>query len=175
MIRTVQESDLDRCYEIERTAYSGDEAATREKIRKRIRAYPEGFVVLENEREIVGFINSGATHEVELSDEAFKELVGHDPDGEHVVIMSLAVHPAYQGQGFASTLMAHFINRMKGLEKSDIFLICQAELVAWYARFGFVDLGPSSSSHGGLVWNEMSLALDVCNPLAGDSLHENGP
>ena len=101
IIRTVREQDLDRCFEIESVSYSGDEAATKDKILKRIKNYPEGFIVLENDREIIGFINSGATHEVELSDEEFKELIGHDPDGKYVVILSVVVHPDYQGKGSA--------------------------------------------------------------------------
>lgn len=158
-IRNVTEQDIDRCYEIETTAYAGDEAASKEKILKRIRTYPEGFVVLENEREIVGFINAGATDNVVLSDEEFKELVGHDPKGKQIVIMSVVVHPDYQGQGMASRLMDEFIGRMKALEKREIYLICQTELIPMYARFGYQDLGPSDSDHGGLSWHEMSLTL----------------
>jgi predicted GNAT family N-acyltransferase len=59
----------------------------------------------------------------------------------------------------ASKLMKSFIVIMKGLGKSDIFLICQTELVDMYARYGFVNLGTSGSSHGGMSWNEMSLSL----------------
>jgi len=158
-IRLVNEKDLDRCFEIESVSYSGDEAATREKILKRIRTFPEGFIVLENDEEIIGFINSGATDKVELDNEEFKELVGHDPDGEHIVILSVVIHPAYQGRGLASKLMINFIERMKNLDKSDIYLICQKELIDMYSRYGFVDLGPSGSNHGGMVWNEMSLPL----------------
>ncbi|MDH3856568.1 MAG: GNAT family N-acetyltransferase [Gammaproteobacteria bacterium] len=158
-IRIVNEHDLDRCFEIETVSYSGDEAATKDKVLKRIKTYPEGFIVLENDREIIGFINSGATHEVELSDEAFKELIGHDPEGKHIVILSVVVHPDYQGKGMASKLMNSFIDRMKALGKSDIYLICQTELIDMYTGYGFVNLGASDSDHGGLSWNEMSLSL----------------
>jgi ribosomal protein S18 acetylase RimI-like enzyme len=114
---------------------------------------------LENEREIIGFINSGATDNVVLSDEAFKELVGHDPAGHCIVIMSVAVHPDYQGQGMASILMNAFIAAMKALNKTEIYLICQESLVAMYERFGFRLDGPSASDHGGMQWQEMSLRL----------------
>lgn len=158
-IRIVEEPDLDRCFEIESVSYAGDEAATREKILTRINTYPEGFVVAENDREIIGFINSGATSQIELSDEEFKELVGHDPEGRHIVILSVVVHPDYQGKGMAGKLINNFIDRMKALGKSDIFLICQTELISMYARYGFIDLGASNSDHGGLSWHEMSLSL----------------
>ncbi len=158
-IRIVTQQDLDRCFEIESVSYSGDEAATKAKILKRIKTYPEGFIVLENDREIIGFINSGATQKVELSDEEFKELIGHDPEGKHIVILSVVIHPDYQGKGMASKLMNSFIDKMKVLGKTDIFLICQSELIDMYARYGFVNLGISESDHGGMSWNEMSLSL----------------
>lgn len=158
-IRTVKKQDLDRCFEIESVSYAGDEAASRDKILKRIKTYPEGFIVLENDSEIIGFINSGATHEAELSDEEFKELVGHDPEGKCIVILSLVVHPDYQGKGMAGKLMNSFIDRMRALGKSDIYLICQPGLIDMYSRYGFVNLGASESDHGGLSWHEMSLSL----------------
>ncbi|MDH3629767.1 MAG: GNAT family N-acetyltransferase [Gammaproteobacteria bacterium] len=158
-IRIVNEQDLDRCYEIESVSYSGDEAATKDKILKRIKTYPEGFIVLENDGEVIGFINSGATQKVELSDEEFKELVGHDPEGKHIVILSVVVHPDFQGRGMAGKLMNSFIDKMKALGKTEIFLICQPELIGMYARYGFVNLGKSASDHGGLSWHEMSLCL----------------
>ena len=159
IIRRAKVSDLDRCFEIEIDAYAGEEAATKEKVLKRIQTYPEGFLVLENKSEIVGFINSGATHKVELSDEEFKELIGHDPDGKHIVIMSVVIHPNYQGNSFTSVLMKHFINAMQAMDKTEIYLICQTELINMYAKYGFVHLGESDSDHGGLSWHEMSLSL----------------
>lgn len=158
-IREVTVSDLDRCFEIETVSYQGDEAANKEKILKRIKTYPQGFIVLEVNGEIAGFINSGATHKVELSDEAFKELVGHDPDGAHIVIMSVVVHPDYQGRGFAGQLMSHFISKMKELNKSSIHLICQTGLIEMYGRQGFKYICESDSSHGNMNWHEMSLKL----------------
>jgi len=64
-------ADVERCFEIETTAYEGDEAATREKIATRIQQYPEGFLCMERQGEVIGFINSGCAWEVVMSDEAF--------------------------------------------------------------------------------------------------------
>ena len=158
-LRPAREQDTDRCFEIESCAYAGDEAATRGKILTRIQTYPQGFLILENEREIIGFINAGATHKVELSDEEFKELIGHDPRGKYIVIMSVVVHPDYQGQGMAGMLLDAFIKNMKAMDKSEIYLICQTELIPLYAKYGFEHLGESDSDHGGLSWHEMVLPL----------------
>ncbi|WP_444932723.1 GNAT family N-acetyltransferase [Microbulbifer sp. JTAC008] len=158
-IRSANERDLARCFEIESVSYAGNEAATKEKILKRILICPEGFLVIENNKEVIGFINSGATHDIELSNEEFKELVGHDSNGENVVIMSLVVHPKYQGKGMANKLLNSFISSMSELGKKRIYLICQDELVGMYSKYGFIHQGKSDSTHGGLSWHEMFLTL----------------
>ena len=157
--RQAQINDVDRCHMIEQAGYSGDEAATRSKIQTRIQTYPEGFLVAENETQVIGFVNGGACHKVTLSDEDFKDLIGHDPAGKHIVIMSVVVHPDYQRQGVAGHLMKHFIQQMADMNKEDIFLICQSELIGFYEKYGFNYLNASSSEHGGLDWHEMRLAL----------------
>jgi len=160
-IRKVNIDDLDRCFEIEECAYAGDEAATKEKIKNRINTYPEGFIVLEDNKRLAGFINCGACHKVELSDEEFKELVGHDSEGKYIVILSVVVHPDFQGKGYAKLLMDTFIEKMKELHKKEIYLICQTSLVDMYKKSGFVYIGESQSDHGGLSWHEMSLPLNT--------------
>jgi len=158
-LRTVMKADLDRCYEIESLAYPQSEAASKANILKRLIKFPEGFLVLKNEKEIMGFINSGATNKVVLSDERFKELVGHDKNGKHIVIMSVVLHPDYQKKGYSSLLMKAFIQNMKALKKEEIYFICKEELLPLYEKFGYQNLGLSSSSHGGASWFEMSLSL----------------
>ena len=55
-----------------------------------------------NSGEVAGFVNSGAAFDVQMSDEAFKELIGHDPAGPNVVIMSVVVHPDTRGRVWPS-------------------------------------------------------------------------
>jgi len=157
--RNAQPSDAIRCFEIETAAYEGDEAATLEKISKRIEVYPDGFLILEVEGEVVGFMNCGCAHDVEMSDEEFKELVGHDPNAPNVVIMSVVVDPAQQGNGLSRSLMVEFVGRMKKKGKSAIYLMCKEHHVPLYERFGYSYLHPSTSDHGGMTWHEMSMEL----------------
>ncbi|MCG8907706.1 GNAT family N-acetyltransferase [Pseudomonas sp. DP-17] len=157
--RTATLADTDRCFEIETTAYEGDEAATREKIATRIAQYPAGFLIMELEREIIGFINSGCAQEVVMSDEAFKELVGHDPAAPNVVIMSVVIDPAQQGKGYATLLMRTFIERMAGQGKRTLHLMCKDRHVPLYERLGYRYVKPSASDHGGMAWHEMVMAL----------------
>lgn len=151
--------DTERCHEIESTAYEGDEAATLGKIRKRIAEYPQGFLVMELEGQVIGFINSGCAHEVVMSDEAFKELVGHDAAAPNVVVMSVVIDPAFQGRGHATVMMRTFVERMRLAGKRSIHLMCKERHVGLYARLGYRYVRPSVSGHGGMSWHEMVMAL----------------
>ena len=157
--RNARPADADRCFEIETTAYEGDEAATLAKISKRIESYPEGFLILEVGKSIVGFINCGCAHEVEMSDEGFKELLGHDPEAPNVVIMSVVVDTAEQGKGYSRVLMDEFVARMRRMDKSTIYLMCKEHHVPLYKKLGYGYLRPSASDHGGMAWHEMSMTL----------------
>lgn len=159
VFRNARPADANRCFEIETSAYEGGEAATLEKIARRIDVYPEGFLILEAEGQVVGFINCGCARTVEMSDEAFKELVGHDAEAPNVVIMSVVVDPAFQGRGLSRALMADFVERMRGLDKATIHLMCKEHHVSLYEKFGYSYLRPSASDHGGMSWHEMSMSL----------------
>lgn len=159
VFRQATAADIDRCHEIERMSYEGDEAATREKIATRINRYPEGFLCITLEGEVIGFINAGCAWDVVMSDEAFKELVGHDPDAPNAVIMSVVVHPDFQGQGYSSLLMREFVSRMKAMHKKTIHLMCKDRHVDLYAHFGYRYIRPSESDHVGMAWHEMMMML----------------
>ena len=157
--RYAAHSDASRCYQIESCAYEGDEAATLEKISTRIAQYPQGFLILEASGEVIGFINSGCAHEVVMSDESFKELVGHSAEAPNVVIMSVVVDPAQQGKGHAMLMMREFVQRMKALDKKTIHLMCKEQHVTLYQRMGYRYVQPSPSDHGGMAWHEMVMVL----------------
>ena len=159
VFRQARPADTARCFHIESTAYEGDEAATLEKIATRIAQYPEGFLVMELNGEIIGFINCGCAYEVVMSDEAFKELVGHDPQAPNAVIMSVVLDPAHQGQGHSTLLMRTFVERMRGMGKQTIHLMCKDRHVELYRRFGYGYVRPSTSDHGGMAWHEMVMEL----------------
>jgi len=158
-IRQVTPNDIDHCFEIESAAYPAEEAATLEKIRIRAEQYPEGFIVLELNHKVIGFMNSGCTDEVVMSDENFKELIGHSSSASHIVIMSVVIHPEFQSLGYSSQLIHNFIKIMKDLNKQSIQLMCKDQYVKFYAKFGFEYCKISESSHGGEKWHEMQLIL----------------
>jgi ribosomal protein S18 acetylase RimI-like enzyme len=159
IFRNALPTDVDRCFEIETSAYEGDEAATHLKIATRIEVYPDGFLILEMSGQVVGFINCGCAYEVEMSDEDFKELIGHDPEAPNVVIMSVVVDPMHQGKGLSKALMEEFVERMRMMEKATIYLMCKERHVPLYEKFGYHFLRLSTSDHGGMTWHEMSMTL----------------
>ncbi|MHC4269310.1 MAG: GNAT family N-acetyltransferase [Planctomycetota bacterium] len=157
-IRHANKYDVDGCYRTESVCYTSD-GATKKKIRKRIKLFPEGFLIAESEGKIIGLINSASTDKEDITDEELKDMVGHSKDGRNMVIFSLAVLPEFQGNGISKQLMSRFIKTSKNLKKEKILLICKSGLVPYYQNYGFLYSGKSKSKHGGFEWHEMYLPL----------------
>ena len=83
-----------------------------------------------------------------MSDEAFKELIGHDPDAPNVVITPVVVAPSVR-----------FVERAKRKGKTTIHLMCREHQVPLCEESGYHYLQPSSSDRGGMTWHEMSMEL----------------
>ncbi len=160
-IRQVAEHDLEACYAVETRCFFPSEAASKAKIEKRIKIFPQGFLVAKLDGAVIGHVNSGATHQEDITDEAFKDLVGHDSEGNNIVSFSLAVWPEFQKKGLAQQLMLEFIEQSKRLGKIKIMLICKSDLIAYYQKYGFVYVGKSASTHGGFKWHDMYLPLEA--------------
>lgn len=158
-IRNATPGDIDACLTLESACFSPAEAACRENIAIRINEFPQGFLVAEAEGRIIGQVNSGATTKDDITDEAFKGLIGHDPQGRNIVVFSLAVLPEMQGRGLGATLMRRFTAESRQLGHQQILLLCKEGLVPFYSRLGFADRGLSASTHGGAIWHEMGLIL----------------
>lgn len=158
-IRMVEPDDLTACHTIEARSFPPAEAAWTTALRTRIETYPEGYLVAELDKRVVGQINSASTHKDDITDEEFKHLVGHDPDGENIVIFSLSVLPEYRSRGIASRLLDGFISHARDMGKSKVMLLCKHDLVPYYERRGFMDGGLSTSTHGGASWHVMSMLL----------------
>lgn len=158
-IRSVTAADLAACCALETACFPPDEAASCASIETRIAQYPQGFFVAERDGAIVGMVNSGATDRDDITDEAFKQLIGHDPGGANRVIFSLAVAPEARGADIGQRLLAHFITDSRDQGHQRVLLLCKTPLIAYYARAGFELIGESASSHGGAQWYEMVVRL----------------
>ena len=158
-IRRVEGEDLIACHAIEARSFPCGEAALTTSIEDRIEYFPEGFFVAEVDGLVVGQINSGCTDKDDISDEAFKTLEGHDPDGCNMVIFSLSVLPEYRNQSVGSMLLERYVAESRKLGKSAVKLLCKDDLAHFYSRHGFRDDGPSACEHGGAEWRVMTLPL----------------
>ncbi|MEL6270764.1 MAG: GNAT family N-acetyltransferase [Chloroflexota bacterium] len=158
-IRSATPADAESAHAVEAAAFPAEFAASRQSVEKRIVAFSQGFFVAEVDGQMVGIINSGAWDQDSVGDAAFKGMDGHDSNGNHVVIFSVAVLPEYQRRGIAAQLIRHFITAMGDAGKVSVLLICQQELIPYYAQFGFVSRGASGNTHGGAQWYEMALKL----------------
>jgi ribosomal protein S18 acetylase RimI-like enzyme len=158
-IRNVTEQDLDACFLVEKRCFLPAEAASREKIERRIRLFPQGFLVAELDNRIIGFINGAATHQEEIAAAEFKDMIGHEAGGRNMVAFALAVVPEFRRKGIARQLMSSFIDVASQLKKEKVMLICKSNLIDYYESFGFIYAGESASTHGGSRWHEMVLPL----------------
>ncbi|MBI2134303.1 GNAT family N-acetyltransferase [Candidatus Woesearchaeota archaeon] len=158
IIRQALTSDLEGCYSVEKQSY-GPEGASKERIAKRIKTYPKGFLVAELNGKIIGIANGTSTDKEDLSNESLKDMAHFEKDGKNIIIFSLAVLPEHRGKGMAKTLLNRFIEISKEDKKSKILLMCKENHIALYEKFGFVLIGKSKSDHGGTEWHEMYLGL----------------
>ena len=94
-----------------------------------------------------------------MADEELKDMIGHDENGKHLVVFSLAVRPEFRGLGVSKQLVATFVKRARALGKQKIMLLCKINLIAYYQRRGFDHAGRSASTHGGFQWHEMVMRL----------------
>lgn len=159
LIRNVLPKDIDGCYLVETSGFPPEEAATKETIQRRIETFPQGFLVAEIDGRIVGMLNSAATNKEDISDEALKQLIGHDAGGGNMVVFALVVLPAFQKRGIARQLMSRFTYEARRLKKQKVLLLCKQHLIAYYQGMGFTHAGLSKSTHGNAEWHEMSLRL----------------
>ncbi len=162
-IRRVERSDLNGCTALEERCYAPLEVAPRDFIEKRIEIYPDGFYVAEVGGEIVGMINTGATHKDDITDEELKYLIGHVRNGKNTVVFSLAVHPEFRGRGIARMLVEKIYEVSEQKEKQKVLLLCKGNLIEFYTTLGFVYGGPSTSQFGGYTWHQMQYELPEPN------------
>lgn len=159
IIRQALLQDVTPCHAIERQSFAEAEAASHARIALRQREFPRGFLVAIVKEDVVGLINSGAGNGIDLADEDFKALKGHDPEGRQRVIFSLAVSPAFREKGVATALLEAYLEKAREDQVTTIDLICKPDLIRFYEKRGFEARGQSKSTHGGVRWTEMRLTI----------------
>lgn len=99
---------------------------------------------------------SSSTTTSKLAEGQSQETKGHQQFGPTICLHSLAILPQYKGLGLGTALLAAYIERMKSAGGTDrIALLAHDELVPYYEKFGFYNVGKSQATFGGAAWNDM--------------------
>lgn len=151
--------DLQTIYSIENLCFPVDEAASLYTFYERLKFFSKHFWLLEIEGEIVGYINGMVSNQKTIEDEMFQKADLHDENGIWQSVFGLAVKQEYRKKGYAAKLLEYMIAQAKEQHRAGVTLTCKEHLLTYYKKFGFTDLGISSSMHGGAVWHDMVLEL----------------
>jgi ribosomal protein S18 acetylase RimI-like enzyme len=156
-IRLATIEDLDNIVEIEKECFPVSEAATEESFRERLKVYPDHFWLLENDREIIGFIGGMVTNQLTIVDEMFEKAELHNESGNWQAIFGVTILPEYRRNGYAAMIMERVISDSKLQKRKGCILTCKDKLIRYYEKFGFKNCGLSKSVHGDEIWYDMRL------------------
>lgn len=156
-IRTATLSDLSIIVEVGTLCFPPEEAATEKEFEERLKVYPDHFWILEENGELIGYINGMVTNEPTIRDEMFKNASLHEEDGAWQAIFGVNTVPKYRKQGYAAKMMEQVIADAKKQGRKGCILTCKEELIHYYEKFGYENVGISQSALGDAVWYEMRL------------------
>ena len=159
--RSIRQEEAEEAADIEAICFPPNEACTRQRMKERIAAAADTFLVAIDKEtgKIAGFINGIATNEMQLTDEFFTDASLHDPEGNVLMILGLDVLPEYRKQGLGRELVYNCCRREQEKGRRMVMLTCHEKLVKMYKRMGFEDHGESGSTWGGEKWHEMYCLL----------------
>lgn len=156
-IRTATMEDLEKVTAVEAACFPAAEAASKEEFKERLLAYPDHFWVLEEDGEMIGFINGMVTDEMTIRDEMFADASLHNENGAWQAIFGVNTIPEYRCRGYAAKIMERAIEDAKAQGRKGCILTCKDKLLHYYEKFGYKNMGISASVHGGAVWYDMIL------------------
>ncbi|MCJ1313875.1 hypothetical protein MMC25_007555 [Agyrium rufum] len=98
---------------------------------------------------------------------AVSDRPGNQVEGRTLAIHSVAVLPSYQNRGLGRTLFLSFLQRMEGSGITDkAALLARSNLIQWYTKLGFANMGSSEVKFASGGWNEMVKELAAGDPDA---------
>lgn len=154
-VRQVAEQDLPQVAAIERAGFNEAEAAGIAQFRERFEKIPDTFLVATDQDQVVGFIVGPAVKEQFVTDEMYEHTPHNLPRGGHQMVLSIAVSPAYRGQGIGTLLLNELAQVAKAAGRATISLTSLAKNVPFYQHNGFAKVGVSNSEHAGEVWYDL--------------------
>lgn len=111
-------TDLSKIMELEDLGFQEGIREKKQVIEERISCFPEGFLVIKDNNEIMGYISAEIWSYSEFVNKEMFAL-GHSINSLHVdkreeiYISSMAIHPKYRGIGLGCMLFEELIRRLK--------------------------------------------------------------
>ena len=149
--------DLEAIAAVEAACFPAAEAATAEEFAGRLQQYGDHFWLLWEGERLLAFVDGFCTDWPDLTDEMYADASLHRENGAWQMIFGVNTIPACRRQGYAGQLLQQAIADARAQGRKGLVLTCKEALVHYYAKFGFVNEGVSSSTHGGVVWYQMRL------------------
>lgn len=159
IIRTATMADLDAVTAIEAACFPPAEAATRESFAQRLAVFPNYFWLVEQDGELVGFLNGAVIDTDIIDDHCYHDIACHNPKGAYQTVFGINTLPQYRKQGIGGAMLHAMIDTAKQEGRKGCILTCKDKLKGYYESFGYVSKGRSASTHGGAEWNDMILAF----------------
>ena len=160
IIRTAVMSDLDAVASVEAECFPPAEAATKEEFAERLRYYGDYFWLMFEDEKLIAFVDGFVTDEKDLTDEMYEKASMHNENGAWQMIFGVNTLPEYRKRGYAGELIRRAIADARQQSRKGLVLTCKERLIAYYAKFGFVDEGVSEkSTHGNVRWHQMRLTF----------------
>ena len=159
-IRTAVEQDLDAIAAVEAECFPAAEAATRAEFAERLRYYGNHFWLLWEDETLAAFVDGMVTDAADLTDAMYADASLHNENGAWQMIFGVNTLPEYRKRGHACELIRRAIADARQQGRKGLVLTCKERLIAYYAKFGFVDEGVSEkSTHGNVRWHQMRLTF----------------
>lgn len=156
-IRQATADDAELLTRIEAACFPPSEAADLSRFQARLAEFGEHFWIAELDGIAVGFVNGMVIGKRILDDEMYAKADMHDENGPWQSVFGLDVLPEYRRHGIGRQLLERLIAQARQQGRKGCALACKDHMIDYYARSGFVLIGPSASCHGGAAWNDMVL------------------
>ena len=159
-ITYAEEKDIAAIAAAESACFPPAEAATEQEFVERIKYYGNHFWLLYDADKLMAFVDGFVTDEPDLTDEMYENACMHNENGAWQMIFGVNTLPEYRKRGYAGELIRRAIADARQQSRKGLVLTCKDRLLAYYAKFGFVDEGVSEkSTHGNVQWHQMRLTF----------------
>ena len=159
-ITYAEEKDIAAIAAAEAACFPPAEAATEQEFVERIKYYSNHFWLLYDADKLIAFVDGFVTDEPDLTDTMYENACMHNENGAWQMIFGVNTLPEYRKRGYAGELIRRAIADARQQGRKGLVLTCKERLIAYYAKFGFVDEGVSeNSTHGNVRWHQMRLTF----------------